>query len=143
MNLRELLAPDALARVQHLVSGPGVLDMPLPEPTGYHVLVLQYIRADSKDLGNGAKIFFAESTKKEDVYQGRVGLVLALGKDAYADRVKFPGGAWVAPGQWVTWPALSSAPARMQFGGLVLAFLQDDALVGVNVDPVLAVEKAG
>jgi hypothetical protein len=143
MRLSELGLPaETLAKVEHLVGGAGVMDMPLPEPTGWFVLVLQYTRTEAKVLPGGAKIYFAESTKKEDVYQGRVGLVLAVGPEAYADKAKYPRGAWVRPGEWVTWPALSSAPARMQFGGLLLAFLPDDALVGVNVDPVLAVENA-
>ena len=142
MKLRHLPG-ETLAKCMHVLEAiPGALDLDLPEPTGWHVLVMQYVRAESKVLPGGQKLFFAESTRREDEYQGRVGVVLALGPDCYADKSRYPRGAWVKPGDWVIWPTLESAAQRQRYGGLILAFLPDDKVLGRAIDPVLAVEAA-
>lgn len=141
MRLSDLPA-EALAPIAHLLEGKRIEDLVFPDPTGWHVMVLQYVRPDGKVLAGGGKLFFADQTRKEDEYQGRVGLVLAVGPDAYRDAVKFPAGPWVKPGDWVCWPALESAAQRQKYHGVVLAFLPDDRVVGVGVDPAVAVEAA-
>jgi hypothetical protein len=136
------LPAEALAPVAHLLEGKALDEIELPEPTGYFVMVLQYIRPDGKMLAGGQKLYFTDATRKEDEYQGRVGLVLALGPDCYRDAAKYPSGPWVQQGDWVTWPALENAAQRQRYHGLVLAFLPDDRLVGRRVNPAVAVEAA-
>lgn len=140
MRLSDLPA-EALAKCEHMLAGKAP-DLEFPMPTGYFVMVLQYIRPDGKVLAGGQKLYFADQTRKEDEYQGRVGLVLAVGPDCYRDAAKYPSGPWCRPGDWVTWPALESAAQRQKYHGLVIAFLPDDRVVGVGVDPLLAVEAA-
>ena len=140
MRLSEL-PREALAKCEHLLAGKPE-DLEFPDPTGWHVMVLQYIRPDGKTLSGGARIYYADQTRKEDEYQGRVGLVLAVGPDAYKDPVKFPSGPWVKQGDWVCWPALESSVQRQKYHGLIIAFLNDDRVVGVSVDPAVAVEAA-
>lgn len=141
MRLSDLPA-GVLAKFEHLLEGVPP-DAEFPEPTGWHVMVLQYIRPEGKRLSGGGVLYFADKTKEEDKYQGRAGLVLALGPDAYADRVKYPGGPWVQPGDLVLWPALETAAQRQTYHGLVLSFLPDDRLVARRVDPEVAVVGGG
>jgi hypothetical protein len=81
-------------------------------------------------------IIVAGQTHDEDKYQGRSGLVLALGPDAYkGDR--YLSGAWVKPGDWAAWPALENAANRMSYAGVVLTVIPDDKLVMRGIDPAL------
>jgi hypothetical protein len=141
MKLSDLPA-EALAPIAHLIGGRDPASIEFPAPTGHFVLVLQYVRADAKTLPGGQKIYYSDVTKKEDEFQGRVGVVLALGPDAYVDTARYPLGAWVQPGDWVMWPALENAAARSRYAGFIICVLPDDRLVARAVDPVLAVEAA-
>lgn len=138
MKLSSLPA-ESLAPVAHLLEGKPA-DLDFPDPTGWHVMVLQYVRPESKAVAGGGKLYFPDQTRKEDEYQGRVGLVLAVGPDAYKDPAKFPAGPWVTPGDWVAWPALESAAQRQRYHGLIVAFLPDDRIVATGVNPAVAVE---
>ena len=133
MKITELsLSAEALAKASHLVD--KLAGIELPAPTGWHVLVLQYVREDRSKGG----IIFADKTKQEDVYQGRVGLVLAVGPDAYrGDR--FPGGAWCKAGDWIMWPAVEAAARRFAYGeGITLALVTDDSVLATGLDPFRA-----
>ena len=114
-------------------------DAILPQPTGWHVLVLQYTRPENTRTAGG--IILSAATLKEDEYQGRVGLVLALGPDAYADRSRYPNGAWVKPGDWIAWPRLAEASSRMAMGNLTLAVLADERVILSGVDPNAALAR--
>lgn len=115
-------------------------DAVLPEPTGFHVLCLQWVRGESVQVGS-MKLILAESTRREDQYQGRLGVVLALGPDAYSDTVKFPSGPWVKVGDVVAWPALENASGRYAFGSGTLAGITDDRLVFRGCDPAMMVGR--
>jgi hypothetical protein len=141
VKLSELPA-EALAKCAHMLAGKDLDAMQFPLPTGYFVMVLQYIRAEGRALPGGGMLYYADQTRKEDEYQGRVGLVLRLGPDAYRDTAKYPSGPWVKVGDWVTWPALENVAQRQKYHGLILGFLPDDRLVGIDVDPAVAVEAA-
>lgn len=131
----EDIDPAALARAGHLVEDLRGVD--LPAPTGWHVLVLQYIRPEK--VGS---LFLADVTRREDEYQGRTGLVLALGPDCYADQTKYPAGAWCKPGDWILWPPLAQAATRFRYGKAVLALINDDSVLLTGVDPALSTTGA-
>jgi hypothetical protein len=137
------LPADVLAKISHLVGGNQGInpDAVLPEPNGYNVLVLQYVRPETVTTQGGMKLILAHTTQKEDQYQGRVGIVLTLGPDAYGDEAKFPNGAWVQPGDVVAWPALENASGRYAFGGQTLAVIPDDRLVLKGCDLSLMVGR--
>ena len=139
MRLADLPAA-SLAAIAHLVrsnENPNGIDPEavLPEPTGFHVLCLQYVRPEVVTTSGGMRLHLAAQTRKEDEYQGRVGVVLALGPDAYSDTAKFPSGPWVAVGDIVAWPALENASGRYAFGSGTLAAITDDRLVFRGCDP--------
>lgn len=104
-------------------------DLCLPVPTGWHVLILQYVRPAK--IGS---ILLSEKTLQEDAWQNRVGVVLAIGSDAYADRVRYPSGAWISPGDTVMWRKLDNAAAKFEINGVTLCFVNDDAIIARGVD---------
>jgi hypothetical protein len=106
----------------------------LPVPSGWHVLVLQYVRPDK--VGS---IILSEKTLQEDHWQNRMGLVLQVGPDAWADRARYPSGAWAKPGDSVMWRKLDNAATRFTVNGCTLCFVNDDAVIAAGVDPLLAV----
>lgn len=134
MKISDLPA-EVLAPVHHLLGEIEGVD--LPTPRGWHVLALQYVRGEASKGG----ILFSDQTKKEDVYQGRVGLVLALGEDAYKGD-KFSSGPWCKPGDWIIWPPVEAAAARFAYGkDVTLVLLADDRVLATDIDPLRSVSK--
>jgi hypothetical protein len=134
------LSGDELEAVQASCAAAGALHLlqmvkgiALPHPTGFHLLVLQFVRP-----AKVGSIIMAETSKKEDVWQGRCGVVLRFGPDAYRDETKFPAGAWCEVGDWVIWPPIESAAARLAYGDAVLALIPDDRVLVTGADPFLA-----
>lgn len=106
-----------------------------PRPTGYRIMVAQYVRPTKTKGG----IILTDSTRKEDVYQGNVGLVLSLGDDAYIDAARYPNGAWCKPGDWVLWSSYATQGRRIEIGTgsekVSIAFLNEDEVLGTVTDP--------
>lgn len=136
VTIDDILPAATLDKVAHLIE--HLRGKPLPRPTGYHVLVLQYVRPDTIKTAGGLQLYLADRTRKEDELQGRVGLVLALGPEAYADPARYPRGAWVKPGDWVMWPPLETAATRFSYARATLAELPDDRIINVLPGPELA-----
>jgi len=132
------LAPADAARFNHLLSACDP-NAALPTPTGWHLTVLQYVRPEGTKTKGG--IILSGMTLKEDEYQGRVGLVLALGPDAYADRTRYPNGPWVQPGDWIAWPRMAEAAAKIAIGPLTLCVLADEKVLVRGVDPDAALAR--
>lgn len=101
----------------------------LPVPGGWMVLCAQYIRP--MKVGS---LYMPDKVRAEDKYQGRCGVVLALGPDAYRGD-KYPSGPWCKVGDWVAWPAVENAASRMEYGGVVITAIPDDRVVLIGVDP--------
>ena len=127
MKLSEL-SPEVRAKAAHILE--KLEGIKLPSPAGYFILAAQWITREK--IG---AIYVPHHRHDEDKFQGRAGLVLALGPDCYADRAKYPSGAWCKPGDWIAWPAMENAASRMEYNKCVLTFLPDDRVVAVDVDP--------
>ena len=70
---------------------------------GNAILVATYLRPKKARFGT-LQLDLADSTLKEDEYQGKVGLVLKLGPRAYQDDESFQfHGQKVDPGDWVVY----------------------------------------
>lgn len=107
-----------------------------PKPSGNNILLCIYQRSKVKDLGGGKAFHFADQTVKEDIFQGTVGLVLAVGPDAYkSDRNRTFWEPWCQRGDWVLYPLYESQPRRIMFNGLALCMMQDTDVVGTTEDP--------
>lgn len=109
----------------------------VPTPVGYRVLVLQYVRPERTTGG----LIMPEVSKREDEYQGRVGIVLAMGPDAYKDTEKFPNGPWVSQGDWVAWPNMQATATKLAIKSpdgkdrVIFVLLPDDAFMARGVNP--------
>jgi hypothetical protein len=121
-------------KAAHLLDDVEMSD--IPSPTGYHVLVLNYVRP--RKIGS---LLMPENAIKEDEFQGFVGYVLAVGPDAYADKARFPSGPWVKPGDWVAWPRMKSIATRFPVNGpdgrtrTVFSVMSDEAFTAVGINP--------
>ena len=103
----------------------------LPRPAGYFVLAVQWQRPEKTRGG----IILSSKSTDEDKYQGRTGVVIGVGDDAYGgERFRKP---WCKVGDWIAWPAMENAACRMEYAGAVVTALPDDRVVLVGVDPLL------
>ena len=73
------------------------------EVVGQYLLVCLYVRPATRTIGG---IEIPETATEDDRYQGRVGMVLKLGAQAFIDSAVPPvtfGGFKCAPGDWVVY----------------------------------------
>lgn len=105
----------------------------LPSPVGYYVLLAIFKRPEKTRGG----IILADRTRDEDDYQGRVGLVLAIGDHAYrSDKFREFDDPWVDLGDWVVFPVFENAATKFKFNGITLATLPDDKMLAVVDNPM-------
>ena len=75
---------------------------------------------------------------EESKFQGKVGLVVALGPLAYVDdpfrTFHYP---WVLPGDWVVYPAYENSHGRFEFDGVTMATVPDETLKMITPAPQL------
>jgi hypothetical protein len=121
------LSPEIRAKAAHILD--KLTGVELPSPAGYYLLCVQWITPQK--VGS---IYMPHQRHSEDKFQGRAGLVLALGPDCYAGD-RYPNGPWCEPGDWVAWPMMENAASRIEYNGCVLTVIPDDRVVLVGVDP--------
>jgi co-chaperonin GroES (HSP10) len=97
------------------------------EPTGYRVLVR--IPNLPQQMERWGKLYMPETTHAVEESAQLIAQVVALGPDAYADKEKFPTGAWCAPGDVVVIRAY--AGTRFTVGGHLYALINDDTVQAV------------
>lgn len=85
-------------------------------------------------LGKGSKLLAATTTKKEDVYQGRVGLVVKIGPLAFVDNkdVQFAGKR-VDPGDFCFYTPADGK--RISVNGVECRLMEDIHIDGRVTDP--------
>ena len=101
----------------------------LPQPVGYKVLVT-LPNIEEKTEGG---IIKPDSVIAKESTAANIGFVMALGPDAYADKDKFPSGAWCKEGDFVIMRSYSGT--RMFVDGKEFRMLNDDSIEGVVADP--------
>ena len=101
----------------------------LPKPTGWRLLVLPH-RGQGKTKGG---VILSDKTVEETQIATNVGLVLAMGPDAYNDKERFPNGAWCKKNDWVIFARY--AGSRLNIEGGELRILNDDEILGTTDDP--------
>lgn len=101
----------------------------LPVPTGYRILVAP---KEVEEKTKGGIVIPGERVDKEND-ASIVFCVLKLGSDAYADKAKFPDGAWCKEGDWI----ILSSYAGTRFGvhGMEFRIINDDTVLAVIDDP--------
>ena len=101
----------------------------LPVPTGWRILVLPH-RGKGKTKGG---VLLSDKTVEETQIATNVGLVLAIGPDAYNDKDRFPNGPWCKEKDWVIFARY--AGSRLNIEGGELRILNDDEILGTTDDP--------
>ena len=101
----------------------------LPKPTGWRILVLPH-RGQGKTKGG---VLLSDQTVEETQVATNVGLVLAIGPDAYSDKERFPNGPWCKKNDWVIFARY--AGSRLNIEGGELRILNDDEILGTTDDP--------
>ena len=101
----------------------------LPIPTGWRILVLPH-RGQGKTKGG---VLLSDKTVEETQIATNVGLVLAVGPDAYNDKERFPNGPWCKEKDWVIFARY--AGSRLNIEGGELRILNDDEILVTTDDP--------
>ena len=101
----------------------------LPKPTGWRILVLPH-RGQGKTKGG---VLLSDQTVEESQVATNVGLVLAIGPDAYSDKERFPNGPWCKEKDWVIFARY--AGSRLNIEGGELRILNDDEILCTTDDP--------
>ena len=106
------------------------IDAQLPKPVGYRVLVAL---PQQKDTYEGSNILKTDTTKRHDHIMSIMGLVMDMGDQAYADKERFPTGAWCKQGDYVRFRA--NTGTRFTVNGLEYRLMNDDSIEAVIADP--------
>ena len=106
------------------------IDAQLPKPVGYRVLVAL---PQQKDTYEGSNILKTDTAKRLDHIMSIMGLVMDMGEQAYADKERFPTGAWGKQGDYVMFRA--NTGTRFMVNGLEYRLMNDDSIEAVIADP--------
>lgn len=101
------------------------------EVFGDRVLVGIYMRPEKTKGG----IIRPDSNKEEDVYQGKVGLVLKWGPDAFRDEEGELHEQSVSPGEWGVF--FIGDGKQLQVNGMPCRLVKDANFVGKIADPMM------
>jgi co-chaperonin GroES (HSP10) len=101
----------------------------LPEPQGYKILIAI---PNPEETTEGGIIKSSQTLENERV-SSVVGLVLALGKDAYADEKRFPNGPYCKEGDLILMRAYSGT--RIKIHGKEFRLINDDSVEAKIDDP--------
>ena len=106
------------------------LELQLPKPVGYRVLVAL---PQPEETVTGTAILKTETAKTQDHIMSIIGLVVDMGSGAYADKDRFPDGAWCKEGDFVMFRMNSGT--RFTIGGIEYRLMNDDSVEAVVADP--------
>ena len=106
------------------------IDAQLPKPVGYRVLVAL---PQQKHTYEGSNILKTDTAKRLDHIMSIMGLVMDMGDQAYADKERFPTGAWCKQGDYVMFRA--NTGTRFTVNGLEYRLMNDDSIEAVIDDP--------
>ena len=106
------------------------LETMIPLPVGYRVLVAL---PQVEETFDGTELLKSSQTRNEEHVMSIIGLVVDMGKQAYADKERFPTGAWCKQGDYVMFRANSGT--RFRIGGTEYRLMNDDSIEAVVPDP--------
>ena len=101
----------------------------LPEPKGYRILCAVPDIEVQFDSG----ILKSEETKRTEEILSVVLFVIALGRDCYADKDRFPSGPWCQKGDFVLVRAHTGT--KVTIHGKAFRLINDDSVEAVVQDP--------
>ena len=101
----------------------------LTKPSGYRILLALPEAKQTYESG----LIKADKTMHHEEISSVIGFVLSLGADCYADKVKFPSGAWCKEGDFVLVGAYKGT--RFKVHGKEFRMINDDEVLGIVEDP--------
>ena len=101
----------------------------LPEPKGYRLLIA-LPEIDEKTQGG---VIMPDGLVKDESTASIIGFVIKMGSDAYADKERFPNGAWCKEGDFVIFRSYSGT--RFKVAGKEFRLINDDTVEGGVDDP--------
>ena len=101
----------------------------LPDPTGWRLLVMPFKVKEKSEGG----VIIAQETLDRARAAVQVGYVLKKGPLCYADKERYPTGAWCEEKDWVIFARY--AGSRMEIDGGEIRMLNDDEILGTIRDP--------
>ena len=102
----------------------------LPLPAGYRVLIAL---PQVKETFDTTDLLKSSQTRHEEHIMSIIGMVVDMGSQAYADKDRFPAGAWCKQGDYVMFRANSGT--RFRIGGTEYRLMNDDSIEAVVPDP--------
>ena len=106
------------------------LELQLPKPVGYRVLVAL---PQPEETISGTSIIKTDTAKTQDHIMSIIGLVVDMGSAAYGDKERFPDGPWCKEGDFVMFRMNSGT--RFTIGGVEYRLMNDDSIEAVVSDP--------
>ena len=106
------------------------LELQLPKPVGYRVLVAL---PQPEETVAGTSILKTETAKTQDHIMSIIGLVVDMGDQAYSDDERFPTGPWCKEGDFVMFRMNSGT--RFTIGGVEYRLMNDDSIEAIVDDP--------
>ena len=106
------------------------LENMLPLPVGYRVLIAL---PQVKETFDETNLLKSSQTRHEEHIMSIIGMVVDMGSQAYADKDRFPTGAWCKQGDYVMFRANSGT--RFRIGGTEYRLMNDDSIEAVVPDP--------
>lgn len=129
--LKDLIKEETALQEETLdASGDADKARQLPRPSGHKILCAIPPAGDTFDDSMIAKASLSQRIEEQT---STVLFVVALGPDAYADKERFPSGAWCKEGDFVLVRAYSGT--RFQIHGREFRMIFDDQVDGTVEDP--------
>lgn len=105
--------------------------VPMARPSGFRLLIKIY-GIEDKQAAKKSSLILPDSTKEKDLWNSRIGLVLAMGPEAYEPH-RFPLGPYCDVGDYVYFTRHDSSLCRVK--GHNMALLNDDKVLTVVLNP--------
>lgn len=135
--MSDLLLPPGVKMPEPIQQKESAEDIPiedrgrmLPKPTGWKILCGV---PEVTETFENSEILRAETFRRNEEHATTVLFVLEVGPQAYADKDKFPTGAWCKPGDFVLVRTYSGT--RFKIYGREFRLLNDDQIDAVVDDP--------
>tara|TARA_R110000796_G_scaffold6645_3_gene23324 strand:- start:2003 stop:2392 length:390 start_codon:yes stop_codon:yes gene_type:complete len=106
------------------------LDLQIPTPVGYRVLVAM---PEVENTYGESGILKSNNDMHNEYIMSTIGVVLDMGKEAYSDKERFPTGPWCKTGDYVMFRA--NTGTRFRVGGVEYRLMNDDSIEAVVNDP--------
>ena len=106
------------------------LEAQLPKPVGYRLLIAL---PQVEEKFEGSELIKTNQIKHQEQVLSIIGAVIDMGDQCYADKERFPTGAWCKPGDFVMFRANSGT--RFKIGGTEYRLMNDDNIEAVVSDP--------